>query len=222
MYRTTIRCIAGSIVLSLFIFITASCQNQKVTSQEDVYTIKPHPTVKIYGMEIDKIFSKKFSEIEKELNTKIKIDKEVSTILIRKDKNFVLKIRDQILNTAKDHIDILYGPVDNLSLYDNPGSVLPRSIIFYGMLSMSEPAGSKQTIVKELATMLPQSNTAKEILDKINSDFIAGLYREGKTLKINFDLPGRPVAYFFITFSDKGQLVYRYVFSRDKVVYPYL
>jgi hypothetical protein len=199
-----------------------SCQQHEVKKADQVYAIKPHSTVRIYGIEIDHIFSKTFSEIEKELDAEIKIDKEASVIVINKNKNFILKIRDQVLNPVKDHVDVLYGPVENASLFNNPGSVRPRSMVFYGTLSVGEPAGSKQTIIKELESILPRSNTAKEILDKISKDFIIGSYREGKTLKINFDMPGYPVAYFSIVFSDNGQIVYRYVFSKTREVYPHI
>jgi hypothetical protein len=209
-----------SIALFILVFLSTSCQKQEARKLDEVYTIGLHSAVRIYGIEIEKIFSMKFSEIEKAFNVSMEIDKQASVIVISKKRDFVLKIRGQIVNAIKDHIDVLYGPVQNSLLYKNPGSVLPRSVVFYGTLVMSEPNGTKQTIIKELAENLPKNNTTEEILDKINRYFITGTYREGQTFKINFEMAGYPIAYFYIAYSGKGEIVYRYVFSKDKEVYP--
>jgi len=209
----------NSIVLSLLLLIGVSCQVRDSNRSEEIYTIKPTGSFRIYGIEIDKILSNNFSKIERTLHAKTKIDEEVSVIFIRRDGDFVTKT--QILN-IKDHVDILYGPVEDLSLYKKPGSVVPQSAVFYGKLSINEPTDIKRTIVEELEKNLPPKNTAKELLDKIRHDFIAGAYHEGRTLRINFDVTPYHIAYFYIMFSDKEEIIYRYVFSKEKEVYPYI
>ncbi|HUL00906.1 MAG TPA: hypothetical protein VLX29_08635 [Nitrospirota bacterium] len=219
MHRRTIYFIINAMVPFLLLG-TASCQRPDDKISEMVYAIKPNSKFRIYGIEIDKILSKRFSEIEQDLDAKTVIDKKASVISITKERNFVLKIRGQILNAVKDRIDISYGPVEGLSLNKNPGSVLPRSIVFHGVLAISEPVGTKQTIIRELEENLPHNGAAKDILDKINHDFLLGNYSKSRRLKVNFEMPGYTVAYFYITFSDNLEIIYRYVFSRSTEVYP--
>lgn len=205
-----------SICLALNVHCSGDRNKEKIIAE---YTIKLKGPFIIYGININKILNKKFSEIEKELNSKTRVDEEVSVIFIYKEKNFVTK---SINTRDRDAITIKYGPIDDTSIYKKYKEVIPYSMEFYGGLNTNEKANTKNSVIKELQKNLPDNNLTRKALSDIQNTFVKGDYKAGLVIVINFEMSEFPTVRFSIGFTTiyKNEIFYRYTFSRKDVVYP--
>jgi hypothetical protein len=121
-----------SICLGLNIHCSGDRNKEKIIAE---YIIKPKDRFIIYGIDIEKILNKKFSELEKELNSKTRVDEEVSVVFLRKENDFVTK---SIRTNSKDMVEIRYGPVEDLKIYKKYKDVISCSIVFYGGLNVND------------------------------------------------------------------------------------
>ncbi len=175
------------------------------------YTVQPISEPIVYGINIKKIIKQNFAKIEQELGSRTVID-QGSTAIIEREEDFVLKTRT--IN-SKDSLHVIYqGPIDESTIYSKLDRVLPDAIFFYGAFKINEDINIKRTIIMELGKNLPQNDTTKEILGNIEQTFITGSYYSGTRLKINFDMPDFPLAYFTIEFSPGGIIFYEYAYSK--------
>lgn len=180
------------------------------------YTVKPKERLVLYGLDIHRVLGFNFADIEKTLGCKAKIDDEVAAVFIRIERDFANK---EHKTSTKDSIDIIYGPVEDVTIYKDYSHVVPRTIAIYGDFKIDEKIKNKESIVKELKKNLPDNETANQIIEQIRKEFIAGNYKAELTLVIYFDIPKYPLSQFLIYFS-LGELSYKYIFSKDKDPYP--
>lgn len=206
---------------SLMLFcmaLSTQCIRDSSKGIIEEYTIKPNKKFVIYGADVNKILHSNFSEIEKILNCKTEIDREVSVIFIGKEKDFVTK---SIMTEVKDHIDVIYGPVEDISNYEKYNNIILFSIIYYGGLNINENINTKNTIVEELKKNLPDDEITRKALNNIRNTFITGSYRKDMgVIGIKFDMPQYPIAEFYIGYDNKNEIFYRYNFSRNSKIYP--
>ncbi len=207
---------------SLMLFCMAlsiHCINDSPKGIIEEYTIKPNKEFVIYGVDINKILHSNFSEIEKILNCKTEIDREVSVIFITKRKDFVCA---SIKTEIKDYIEIAYGPVEDINNYERYDLIVPFSMIYYATLNVNENVITKNTIIEELKKNLPDDEITRKALNNIKNTFITGSYRKDMgVVKIKFDMPKYPIAEFYIGYDkDRNVIFYRYNFSRNNEIYP--
>lgn len=208
------RLLVIPLCLVLFIHCGGDQKMERIIAQ---YTIKPINKFMLYGVDINKIIDKPFSEIEKKLNSKTRIDREVSVAFIRIEKDFVPKTTR---TEYKDSIDIVYGPIEDTNIYEKYEGVVPNSIRFYGELNVNEKPDTKNAVLEELKRNLPDSDTTKRALNDIQNAFLKGNYRGNSVIKIDFEMTKFPLAEFSIRYVDKNKILYEYTFSRKKEVYP--
>lgn len=204
--------IAMTVILIVPIFM--SCIN-KTEKRIEEYAVMPNKYLILYGVDIKKMLNKKFFEIEKEIDKKTEIDKEVEIVFIRKESDLVIKKQP---TEAKDDIEISYGPIKELHDYERYNDIMPHTIIFNGYLKKSESADIKETIVKELQKNLPKDDTTTQILEKIRNEFI-DKNDTNSTLTINFKMSDFPIANFHIGVF-QSEIFYKYTFSKKKEIYP--
>lgn len=200
--------------------LNINCSNDKFKEMIIAeYTIELKDGFIIYGIDINKILNKKFPLIEKELNSKTKVDEEVSVIFISKAKDFIVK---SINTEDKDEIDIKYGPVEDSSVYRRYEDIIPYSIEFYGGVSVHDKQNTKNSVIKELKKNLPDNDLVKKVLNDIQNTFLEGDYKPGLIIRINFKMPKFPIAKLSIGFSSfyKDEIFYKYTFCRKSVLYP--
>jgi hypothetical protein len=206
------------LIMPLCLLLSTHCtgdqKSQKIIAQ---YTIKPIGKFIIYGLDIGKITDQTFSEIEKELNSKTKIDREVSVAFIGIEKDFVSK---SIKTGYKDHIDILYGPIHDPNTYERYKDIVPYSIRFYGELNPNEKPITKNSVLEELKRNLPDDDTTRKALNDIQNILLKGDSKKDSVIRIAFEMPKFPIAEFKIGFSYKGDIFYTYAFSRKNEIYP--
>jgi hypothetical protein len=205
-------------IMIFYLALGTHCHSGAKKGVIEEYTIKPNKEFVIYGVDVKKILRSNFSEIEKILNCKTEIDREVSVIFITKRKDFVSK---SIMTRIKDYIDIVYGPVEDTNNYEKYNNIIPFSMIYYAGLNINENINTKNTIIEELKKNLPDNETTRGVLNNIKSTFITGNYRKDMgVIKIKFDMPQYPIAEFYVGYDDKNEIFYRYNFSRNNEIYP--
>ncbi len=158
----------------------------------------------------------KFSDIEKRLNCSAKVDSEVSVVFIDIEKNFIKK---NFKTRIVDHISITYGPIEDLNIYKTYLDIKPLTIAFYGNFKDIEPVETKNIIIKELQSNLPNNDATSKIINAIKKNIIESGYKEGLNYDINFKTSEFQLAKLYIGFA-YGELYYKYVFSKVKEPYP--
>lgn len=209
-----INIVAASLIC---ILSNAACSGK--SSKEKIvgnYTVVPKEDIVLYGFDLQKIMNLKFSDIEKTLGCKAKVDSEVAVVFIDTKRDFIEK---QYKTDVVDNIDITYGPIEDTLIYKNYLNVLPRAAILYGTIDFKESVNNKRSISRELQNILPSDQHTKQIVDKIDDIFMTGTYKEGVVLVVNFKLSDYPIAKFATGYLH-NRLFYKYTFSKDRVIYP--
>jgi len=206
--------VALVVLTTALLIIYAACRSD---SRIDEHFLKPKAEFIIYGSNVQKMVNKPFKEIEKELGAITQVDKEVSIVFIGKVKDFVLKNQ---ATQMKDRIDISYGPVDDLAIYERYKNILPNAVSFHGSFKISEKTEIKSNIIKQLERNLQKNDETAQVLDQIKNKFLMG-NKEGVILKINFEMHDFSIANFVIGFSQAHQdeIFYKFTFSKTKNLY---
>ena len=173
----------------------------------------------LYGYDINKLIKMNFGELEKVLGVKAKVDSEVAVVFISKSEDVINKTTP---TSIKDYIDFIYGPIEDLSIYERYEKVSPLTISFYGSLCINEDSTKKQSIIRELQKNLPKNYESKRIIENICRKYFLGEYsKEDSVININFKSPKFPIAKFTMGFSPtRKEIFYRYFFSLTKEPYP--
>lgn len=204
------------LLCSLLILLCISCKEKSKTVFEG-YTVKPNEQLVIYGLDVKKVLNTTFSQIEKEVGSEIQVDREVSIIFIRTNKDFMEKTKKTHI---KDGFEIRYGPIEDLTLYKKYKQVIPNLLLVTGNFNTNEKINIKKTIVTELEKNLPNSPATQQIIEQINNSFITG-EKKDLNITINFNIPDYPIATFTIGHSSyhQSEIFYKFTFSKTTDLY---
>jgi hypothetical protein len=208
------RIINKSLIVSLCLICLIGCKAKSALAIK--FDVPTNNDIFLYGVDISKIMNSKFYDIEKMLNCKSVIDEELGVIFTDINGNF---IRKNIKTDVADYIRISYGPAENSDLYKTYLNVKPTTITFYGSLKDTELLQNKNLILKELQTILRDTDSTKTMINKIRKEIIDNVYTEEIFYDITFITSEFPLAKFYIGFAH-GELFYKYVFSKVKEPYP--
>lgn len=186
------------------------------------YTVTPKKgDIVLYGYDINKLMKMNFGELEKVLGVKAKVDSEVAVVFVEKNKDFVKKSMRSYL---KDHLEIIYGPINDTAIYRKYLEISPNTIYFSGSFSVQQDSIIKETVIQELKKNLPKNDTTKQIIWDIRKNILFGKYNKHIGVKIYFQIPELQSAKFSICFFkyDKKHLgiLYKYIFPLMKEPYP--